>query len=114
MRFVKCEVIMRVGNSVSGHIKSPVDVAVLLFVHSANVPTRCTTAEPERESRSALLLLFSINPLAACAVDQKDFTVCKRRNVFSGFVLRATFKVDHCWALLGRSERVSTLDTEFD
>lgn len=75
MCHVKCAlvwVIMRVGNSVSGHIKSSVDVAVLLFAHSSNVPTYCTSVEPERKSRSALLRHFSINPLAACAVDQKD------------------------------------------
>lgn len=65
-------VVTRVGDSVLGHIKSSVDVAVLLFVHSANVPTHCTSTEPERESRSALLRRFSINPLAACAVDQRD------------------------------------------
>lgn len=54
---VKCQlvwVVTRVGNNVPEHIKSPVDTAVPLFVHSANVPAHCAPCWCWREKVAAL------------------------------------------------------------
>lgn len=48
------KVVMRVGNNVPEHIKSLVDMAVPLFVHSANVLAHCAPCWCSREKVTVL------------------------------------------------------------